>query len=324
MDRAKRVMREKCTDCSGLGHGSESFLKACEKCDGTGWQRIRCSQCWTWRHPKHFKGKKTNITKRCHVCTKKYANWGDKSLEERERATSPRSGISSNGPLRVLFVRESGNRKTGPIPVSMTAASTCPPSCPLMNRGCYAEQHMVAIHWRRLSAGGGISWQQFLAEVRALPEGQIWRHNEAGDLPGDGEMIDLDKLAELVDANKGKRGFTYTHKDYGGVFGPHLRVANSLGFVINISTDTLRDADRAYTAGFPVTTVLPHNAPDKGNRTPEGRHIVVCPAELRDEVTCERCKLCAVGSRKSIVGFRAHGDRRKQITERHRQLPLLK
>lgn len=321
MDRAKRVMREKCTDCDGLGHGAEFSLRSCEKCEGTGWQRVRCGQCWTWRGPGFFKGKKNNLTKRCHICTKKYANWEKKTLEERERATSPRSGISSDGPLRVLFVRESGNRKTGPIPVTMTAASTCPPSCPLMNRGCYAEQHMVAIHWRRLSAGGGISWQEFLKEVRALPKGQIWRHNEAGDLPGVGERLDVAKLEQLVLANKGRRGFTYTHKSLKHV--AIYRTAVHLGFTINISTDTLKQADEAAALGLPVTTVLPHNAPNKGNRTPNGRHIVVCPAELRDEVTCERCKLCAVGSRKSIVGFRAHGDRKKQITERHRQLPLI-
>jgi hypothetical protein len=313
MDRAKRVMREKCTDCSGLGHGSESFLRPCEKCDGSGWQRIRCGQCWTWRKPGLFKGKKGNLTKRCQICS---------SPKSPGANSGERSGISSDGPLRVLFVHESRNRKTGPIPVSMTAASTCPPSCPLMNRGCYAEQHMVAIHWRRLSAGGGISWQDFLKEVRALPEGQIWRHNEAGDLPGDGEELDQRKLVELVSSNRGRRGFTYTHKSL-----EHARLykaATMLGFTVNISTDSLAQADAAAALGLPVTTVLPHDAPDKGNRTPEGRHVVVCPAELRVHVTCERCKLCAVGSRKSIVGFRAHGDRAKQISERHRQLPLLK
>lgn len=318
-------MREKCEKCNGLGHGAENFLKACDQCEGTGFQRIRCSQCWTWRAVGFFKGKTNNLTQRCHICTKKYANWGSKSLEERERATSPRSGISSSGPLRISFVRESGNRKTGPIPVSMTAASTCPPSCPLLNRGCYAEQHMVAIHWRRLSAGGGISWEEFLAQVKVLPDGQVWRHNEAGDLPGEGENLDVEKLMELVVANRGKRGFTYTHKSYRT---PIAKVAFGLaildGFTINISTDSLKAADEAAALGFPVTTVLPHNAPARGNRTPEGRHIVVCPAEATEGMTCERCKLCAVAGRKSIVGFRAHGDRKKQITERHRQLPLVK
>lgn len=318
-----RVMRETCAACCGSGRRTGVLWANCPTCDGSGISRIRCSQCWKWRKTKFFLGKTNNLVKRCDVCTKKYKNWGSKTLEERERATSPRSGISSTGELRVAMAVKSGNRKTGPIPVTMTAASTCPPSCPLMNRGCYAEQHMVAIHWRRLSAGkSGLSWEAFLLAVADLPAGQVWRHNEAGDLPGRGEGLDTAALAALVDANKGKRGFTYTHKNW-RIHGAVLRRATARGFTVNISTDSLAEADAAARAGLPVTTVLPHDAPSKGNKTPEGRTVVVCPAELSDAVTCERCKLCAVGDRKSIVGFRAHGDRKKQITERHRQLPLL-
>lgn len=316
-------MRLPCDVCNGLGHTAASFLTACEKCEGTGFFKCRCSQCWKWRKVRYFRGASGNLTKRCSICTKKYANWGSKTLEERERATSPRSGIKSDGKLLVSFARKSGNRKTGPIPVTMTAASTCPPSCPLMNRGCYAEQHMVAIHWRRLSAGkSGLPWGDFLAEVEALPEGQLWRHNEAGDLPGQGEELDIHLLARLVTANVGRRGFTYTHKDFRKYRQAFLS-ANMFGFTVNVSTDNLKDADAAAALGLPVTTVLPHDAPSKGNRTPEGRHIVVCPAELSEKVTCERCELCAIGDRKSIVGFRAHGDRKKQITQRNRQLPLI-
>jgi hypothetical protein len=193
-----------------------------------------------------------------------------------------------------------------------------------MNRGCYAEQHIVAIHWRKLSSGKtGIPWSEFIERVRALPEGQVWRHNEAGDLPGRDLELDTELLGQLVDANRGKRGFTYTHKPIQRHF-KAIRRATLEGFTVNISTDNLKAADEAMALHLPVTTVLPHDAPRKGNRTPAGHPIVVCPAELSEAVTCERCKLCAVADRKSIVGFRAHGDRKKQITERHRQLPLLK
>lgn len=325
MDRPlkRRQMRQSCQSCQGLGHNAASFLTACSPCDGTGVSRIRCSQCWKWKNVAFYKGASGNLVKRCRPCTKKYANWGSKTLEERERATSPRAGIRSDGPLLVSFARSSGNRKTGPIPVTMTSARTCPTSCPLLNRGCYAEQHMVAIHWRRLSAGkSGITWDEFLTEVAELPEGQIWRHNEAGDLPGDGDVLDLKALADLVTANVGRRGFTYTHKPFRR-YRLAFRSANLFGFTVNISTDNLKDADEAASLRLPVVTVLPHDAPAKGNRTPEGRHIVVCPAELRADVTCERCKLCSIAGRKSIVAFRAHGDRRKHITERHRQLPLV-
>lgn len=321
----KREMEQTCQVCHGAGHGAGAeLLRPCAPCFGTGRARLRCPRCWTWKPPTEFMGRKGSLVKRCSACTSKYANRDAKSLAEREKATTPRAAIRSDGPLRVMFALRSGNRKTGPIPVSMTSAGTCPTTCAWYGRGCYAEQHLVAIHWRRVSSGKGLAWADFCEQVAALPEGQIWRHNEAGDLPGNDGRIDIDALAALLKANLGKKGFTYTHKPLTLANVALIRWANASGFVVNLSADSLADADRlAATDAGPVTVVLPHNAPTKGLRTPEGRHVVVCPAEYREGVTCESCKLCAVSKRKSIVGFRAHGDRRKQITERLRQLPLL-
>lgn len=318
----QRLMSEPCAACAGRGHAVANVLKPCPECVGTGKKRIRCRQCWNWRKPAQMIGRRGVVVQRCNVCQPKYANRGKKqSPEQRASATKPRSRISSDGPLRVLFVLDSRNRKTGRIPVSMTSARTCPGSCPLFGSGCYAEQHMIAIHWRRLSDGTGLSWSAFVAKVAALPDGQIWRHNEAGDLPGDGERIDRAKLALLVEANAGRRGFTYTHKPWKRNRAALLDATNR-GFTINVSTDSLADADTAAAAGLPVVTVLSADAPAKGNFTPAGRTVVVCPATLKDGVTCQSCKLCAVGHRKSIVGFRAHGDRKGQISERVKQLPM--
>lgn len=263
--------------------------------------------------------------KRCSDCRRTYANWDKKSLDERRAATAPRGHIRGDGPLRVKFNLESNNRKTGPIPVSMTSARTCPTSCGFYNSGCYAEQHLVGMHWRRLSAGEGLTWREFCSLVTALPPGQIWRHNEAGDLPGDDEVIDAELFAQLVQANfaAGARAFTYTHKPLTERNVELIRAATAMGFVVNVSADCAEDADQAADMGLPTTVVVEHNAPTRGLKTPAGRTIVVCPAEDHERVTCESCGLCAVSTRKSIVGFRAHGDRKYQITTKLRQLPLL-
>jgi len=53
-----------------------------------------------------------------------------------------------------------------------------------------------------------------LDAIRNLPEGTLWRHNQAGDLYSqDQETIDEDSLMKIVDANQGRCGFTYTHYD---------------------------------------------------------------------------------------------------------------
>jgi len=56
--------------------------------------------------------------------------------------------------------------------------------------------------------------------------------------------------------------------------------------------------------------VVPIDTPEK-TYTPEGRKIIVCPAQSRDDVTCKSCGLCARADRDAIIGFRAHGTREK-------------
>ena len=83
--------------------------------------------------------------------------------------------------MRVHLTIKSENVKTGPIPVSTSSAETCPPACPLAGAGCYAQSGKLSIHWRKVSAAErGEPWHEFLARIRQLPPGQIWRHNQAG------------------------------------------------------------------------------------------------------------------------------------------------
>lgn len=238
-----------------------------------------------------------------------------------------RSKLPTDGPLRVRVALKSGNRKTGPIPVTMTSAETCPPSCSWYGAGCYAENWMVAHHWKSTTKNG-VDWDAFLEIVRAMPEGQIWRHNEAGDLPGKGERLDFPMFVKLVNANRGRRGFTYTHKPL--TLNSTLaafRYAREQGFTVNLSADTLEQADELYDVGVaPVCVVLELDT-RRGVKTPKGRTVTICPAET-DGLTCEECRLCAVPTRKAIVGFRPHGDLKFIVSERaakrpNKQLPLL-
>ena len=94
--------------------------------------------------------------------------------------------------------RVSSNSKVGPIPVSTTEASTCPPSCPFIDAGCYAKTGPVSWHWKKVTNGlRGDTFKEFLGKIKALPKGQLWRHNQAGDLPGSNERLDGDASAVL-------------------------------------------------------------------------------------------------------------------------------
>ena len=213
---------------------------------------------------------------------------------------------------------ESSNVKTGPIPVSTSPNTTCPQSCPMRGNGCYAEAGPLAWHWRKVNEGQrGVPWSDFLGLISAIQPGSLWRHNQAGDLPGEGDDIDSRMLAQLVRANQGKRGWTYTHKPVVGDTpqavgnAAAVRHANRNGFRINLSADTLAEADELADVDCgPVVVVLPSDSPHTV-KTPSGRKVVVCPAQ-RGDVTCADCGLCAA-QRSVIVGFLAHGRSAKRV-----------
>ncbi len=212
----------------------------------------------------------------------------------------------------VAFTLKSRNAKTGPMPVTTSSHDTCPAACPLQGNGCYAEHGPLGMFWKKISVATSGAWKRLCASVAALPEGTVWRHNQAGDLPHTSERIDSAAVAALVKANAGRRGFTYTHHD--PAIGNNARIiaaANRMGFTINLSGNNLAHADELKALAIaPVVVVLPIDAP-KVQATPAGNRVIVCPATYRDDVTCQSCKLCSL-QRDVIVGFPAHGTARRR------------
>jgi len=216
--------------------------------------------------------------------------------------------------MQIHLTPISSNKKTGPIPVSTTSAESCPPSCPFKNMGCYGESGPIRLHWDKVSKGErGIEWGNFLKSIKRLHRKQLWRHNQVGDLAGKGEVIDFVKLKELTAANKGKSGFTYTHKHGSLANLSAIREANDAGFTINLSGNNLAHADKlADSQAGPVVTVLPI-AQMTNTVTPKGRKVVICPAVNRENVSCATCKLCQKADRSIIIGFPAHGTSKKKV-----------
>ena len=213
--------------------------------------------------------------------------------------------------MQVHLTPKSANVKTGPIPVSTTERASCPSDC-AMKAECYAASGPLALHWAAVSNGArGTDWATFTDAIAALPDGQLWRHNQAGDLPQANGTIDPALLGDLVAANIGKRGFTYSHhRDAASI--QWIRHANQWGFTVNLSANDLHDADVLADADAgPVVVVLP-STQTSNTTTPKGRPVIVCPATQRDDVSCATCQLCQ-RQRAAIVGFPAHGTRKRVI-----------
>ena len=208
----------------------------------------------------------------------------------------------------------SSNRKTGPMPVSYSTKEWCPDDCPLKKHGCYAKHGHTGIHWRKVTAGErGTDWDTFVSKVRHLPKGGIWRHNVAGDLPAKDGVIDSDMVRQLIKANTGKGGFTYTHHDMVKNAGI-IASSNHSGFTVNLSSNNVTEADTLADMDIaPVVTLLPTGS-KKVTFTPAGRKVVRCPAESSKKVTCKTCRLCQKTDR-PIIGFTPHGSGKKVTQE---------
>lgn len=219
------------------------------------------------------------------------------------------------------LTKSSTNKKTGPIPVSTTSRSTCPDTCAFKGAGCYAEHGPLRLHWDKISEGerNAMSFKEFLVAIKNLPRGQLWRHAQAGDLPKN-----PDDMLKLAEANQGKRVIAYTHHRYY----KELKVAAKIGFHVNLSANSLKDADKQAKTGLPVTVVLDsfyEKHKDESLReyrqrvggslsfsTPAGNRVAICPATYVD-TNCAKCQVCSrprTGG--TIIGFPAHGTARRR------------
>jgi hypothetical protein len=235
---------------------------------------------------------------------------------------------------------KSRNRKTGPIPVSTSHNGTCPNSCLFKKNGCYGDGGHIRRFWDKVSAGkAGGTWLAFLGAVLSIKEGQLWRLNQVGDLPPNiaecnDEQIDPVALSELVEANKGKRGFGFTHYSIEDTHNFNAVMdANLNGLTINASCNGLDHADelaeivyynweaspaKSKFPSIPLATVLPEKMgiqdgesladykKRKPTVTPMGHKLTICPATYMD-TNCKDCGLCSIYKRETIVGFPAHG-----------------
>lgn len=223
----------------------------------------------------------------------------------------------------------SGNIKTGKIPVTTTGKDSCPASCALRGNGCYAEVGTLALHWGKEK----LQDEVFLRGVANLPtkdaKGKdiLWRHNQAGDLPGynkNDEFIDPHFLRKLCEANGERRGFTYTHKNpLIADNAAAIKAANQTAFTVNLSANNIKQADLYASLDLgPVVVLLPDDA-EELFETPDGNTVIACPAYKRKDLTCEQCGLCALKrvkrphrkkrGKRVIIGFYAHGSRFKKV-----------
>lgn len=217
--------------------------------------------------------------------------------------------------MKFHFVKKSGNKKTGFMPVTYNSRLSCPDSCIFKNNGCYADNYHTRLNWDKVTSGErGGTFKELLNNIKALKPSTIWRACVAGDIPSNNKgEISRTYIKGITEANKGLKGYTYTHNrlDIGENISL-LKTANKQGFTVNISTETEAAADNAVLNSLPAVMVVKSTETRRAWLTKNKNKILVCPAQTSG-INCIDCQLCQHRPKNLIIAFLAHGNMSKLI-----------
>lgn len=223
----------------------------------------------------------------------------------------------------VILTPHSDNRKTGPVAVTYASQTTCPKSCPLLGKGCYAENGPMGAISTRLARSAGRTPPREIAQLEAdlidaCPATQDLRLHGVGDCKDDQAAAIVAAAASRY-AERGRRFgvkvWTYTHawrtvkrESWGTVsvlaschgIG-EAEGAMALGYAAAVIVDSFDDGGKAYY--------------ESGNGA-EPVRVIPCRYQA-DKTTCVNCRLC-MDDRKllesnSVIAFAAHGQRRASV-----------
>lgn len=230
-----------------------------------------------------------------------------------------------------IYVEKSGNTKlagkSGRLDATYASIKkSCPDSCELKDKGCYAQSSFVGMIVNRLDrlAKGQTPLGIARAEAKAIdqayggrkiPKNTILRLHVSGDSRTVKGTRVLSKAVSRWKSRGGMIAYTYTHawqnvprREWAGI--------STLASVANIA-----EAERALEIGYAPAIVVPEHLDTKSYKL-DGSDItwIPCPAQTKDDVGCSDCKLCArdqylIDSRHGIA-FAAHGINKNKIKRR--------
>jgi hypothetical protein len=216
-----------------------------------------------------------------------------------------------------IVVQKSGNAKIGDVSTTYQPTTHCV-DCPLKEaKACYAMHGSAGIHTRRVNRAAAESHasplrtaKQEATGIDALKaQGQGLRIHTSGDCPTNETASVVSNAAERFMARGGGKAWTYTHA------WRRVRRASWGGVSVLASVESTKDAKRAARRGYAVARVVAKFDGPKA-WTEDGMRWIPCPAQTRDDVTCDSCRLCWDDSKLRGIGagiaFEAHGSAHKR------------
>ena len=145
----------------------------------------------------------------------------------------------------------------------------------------------------------------------------------AGDLAIEGtSVIDVNRVDTIAGAIEGAnevvgeiiKGYTYTHCAIDLNASDVIHDAAKRGFLINASCETVEEVKHAKALG--INAVIASVDPKETEKELKsvGLYGAQCPAQVKDDMNCNRCQLCAK-NRKAVIIFAVHGNASNKATK---------
>lgn len=213
----------------------------------------------------------------------------------------------------VRAIENSENKKIGNCSATYASQTSCPKSCPLFRKGCYAELGPIGIHTNRLNKEKTTAFAVAQQEARAIG-GLSGKNHLRLHVVGDSTTKKGTKLlanaAKRYTAKAHKNVWTYTHA------WRQMERENWGKISVLASCENLDDAIKAMKRGYAAAVIVPKFQSEKAYSV--GKYKVIpCPNQTK-HITCDKCKLCMNDKRlkanKLIIGFEPHGVLQNKVT----------
>ena len=229
-----------------------------------------------------------------------------------------------------IYVSDSGNTKImGSKKVDATYASikaTCPDSCELKDKGCYAQTSFVGMINNRMNRRARQDSPLDLARSEAkaidesygggqVPTGRAMRIHVAGDSRTWAGTRVISNAVLRWKKRGGGDVWSYTHA------WRHVPRQMWEGVSTLASIDKVEDVHAARTNGYAPAIVVPEHKSERAYLL-DGSDVkwIPCPNQTRG-IGCTDCRLCFDDSRlfkgNFGIAFAAHGVRKNEIKKRY-------
>ena len=229
-----------------------------------------------------------------------------------------------------LYIKNSLNRKiSGSNLIDATYLSierSCPRSCPLKGKGCYAFDYPLCLHIRRLDNEAKYFSAIKIAEIEAkliresyngiIPCNRILRLHVSGDSRTiTGSKIINCACGEWLSRCKDGKIYSYTHC--------WQNIPRQIWNYVSMlaSVDSIDQVYYARQNGYAPAIVVAEHLSDKSYYIPgSDTKFIACPAQTKDNVACSDCLLCTKANylydKNMGISFSAHGIKKNLIKER--------